>query len=114
MNTKLNWNTTVFRIADGRIQGVPLSFYEDYAMLPREHGADFRYFVAEDSEGLFWVMKCPVQGARPIRISHHETEEEAKSVASGYNVLMAYERALEHEVFETEFDAQQFLNETEN
>lgn len=107
----LDWNTPLYFITKGEIFELRLSDFEERAMLPREHGVDFRYFVTDDSEGVWWVMKCVVQGARPIRISHHETEEEAKRVANNYNINLAYDKALEEGCFESEFDAQQFMLE---
>ena len=101
----MDWNTPLY-FPEYSEEGMPIGFseytlrdFEDRAMLPREHGVDFRYFVTDDSDGLWWVMKCVVQGARPIRISHHESEDEAKRVAMEYNVQLAYEKAEEEGAF---------------
>lgn len=107
----MNWNTPLFIIEEDTIIQVPLSDWKTSAMLPREHGTDFRYFADKDSDGLWWVKKVPVQGARAIRISHHETEEEAQMCAQNYCLTMAYEKAIEEGAFESEWDAEEFMRE---
>ena len=113
----MDWNTKLY-VPEFSREGFPLGFYEvtlrdyeDRAMLPRECGVTWRYDISEDMDGIWWVMKYLVQGARPIRISHHETEEEAGRVAMEYNIALAYEKALEEGAFETEEDARSFLEE---
>ena len=109
--TWLTWKTPLYVVSEGRIRKCTLKDFELHAMLPRERGVDFRYFVDEDSDGLYWVMKVPVQGARPIRISFHSDKKEAQRCADSYNIGMAYEKAIEEGAFESEWDAQEFLNE---
>ena len=107
----MDWNTPLYFIAKGEIFQLHLSDFEDRAMLPRECGVSWRYDISEDMDGIWWVMKYLVQGARPIRISHHESEQEAGRVAMEYNIALAYDKALEEGAFETEEDARRFLEE---